>query len=190
MAETHKAMHGLDDLSVDLELVETLLTSRSVADAVFAYTMLCQSLPDRGPIMLANLREIISLLPEASFATGTGMDALESACGYESTPRSYRRLYYDEHGTFGLEFVGGGTLCEGIVVHTESSRFSIHGDEQATLTHDMLKVLITHESLLDSILEALQTLGLALDPPIYVTADDFIEEHRASAAKEALGGLF
>lgn len=190
MADTKRALHEIQASPADLELVDTLLASRSGAESVFAYTMLRSILPSRALVMLANLREIIALLPDPPFATGTGLDALVSANGYESTGRSYRRLFEDESGTFGLEFVGGGTLCEGIMVHLADSRFCLHGNEQVALDSQMLAALVSHQSLLDAVLEGLQTIGLTLDPPIYVTPDDFLSEHGASAAGEALGNLF
>jgi len=190
VADTKRALHEIDVSPADLELIETLLTTRSQADAVFAYSMLRQVLPSRSLVMLANLREVIAALPDPPFKTGTGMDALASAGGYENAGHSFRRLFDSDNGMFGLEFVGGGTLCEGIVVRTATSRFVLHGCEASSLEHDLLGVLLSHEALLDVVIEGLQVLGYEFEPDIYVTPDDFIFEHGTTAASEALGNLF
>lgn len=190
MADTQRALAALDATQADLELVETLLTARSDAEAVLAYSLLRSSFDDRPLVMLANLREVISELPDPPFVTGTGLDALESAADYESTGHSYRRLFESDHGMFGLQFVGGGTLCEGIVIHTATSRLNLHGDERTSVDHAMLQVLVHHGVLLDALLEGLQILGYPLDPKIYVSADDFVKEHGAAAAGQAFGELF
>lgn len=189
MPDTQRALEQIPD-DLDFELIETLLTSRSDAEAVIAYGLLRENLPERALLMLANLREVIALLPEAPFISGTGLDALERAADYEFTGRSYRRLFESDHGLFGLEFVGEGTLCESIVVHTATSRYALRGDVHVTIDHQMLLVVVNHHVLLDAILEGLQTLGYVLEPPIYVTVDDFPNEHGTSAAVQALGDLF
>lgn len=190
MADTQRALETLEATQADLELVETLLTARSDAEAALAYSLLKSSFSDRALIMLANVREVISELPDPPFVTGTGLDALEHAAEYEPTGHSYRRLFESDHGMFGIEFIGGGTLCEGIVIHTASSRLNLHGDERTVVDHTMLQVLVHHGVLLDALLEALQILGYPLDPEIYVSADDFMKEHGAAAAGHAFGELF
>lgn len=190
MPDTKRALNEIDVTSVDLELVETLLLSRSDGEAAIAYSALKGVLPARALVMLANLREVIAELPEAPFLAGTGLDTLASAGGYEHTGRSYRRLFESDHGIYGLEFLGGGTYCDGIVIHTATSRFVLHGDEESKLDHDILKVFVCHETVLDSVLEALQLLGYAFEPPIYVTVDDFLAEHGHKAAGEMIKELF
>lgn len=190
MPDTRRAMQEIDVESVDLDLVEALLLSRSDSEAAIAYTALRPVLPSRTLVMLANLREVIAAMPDAPFLAGTGLDALVSAGGYEHTGRSYRRLFESDHGVFGLEFVGGGTFCDGVYVHTATSRFTLHGDLASRLDHEILKVFVYHEILLDAVLEALQLLGYVFEPPIYVTPDDFIEEHGAKAAGQAFIDLF
>jgi len=54
----------------------------------------------------------------------------------------------------------------------------------------MLALFITHGILLDALLEALALLGCPLQPAIYLTADDFLAEHGAATAVEALDELF
>lgn len=190
MADTHRALETLEATDADLDLVEALLTARSDAEAVLAYSLLRATFSDRTMLLLANLREIIAELPEPPFLTSTGLDALEHTSEYEATGHSYRRLFESEHGMFGLEFVGGGTLCEGIVVHTASSRLNLHGDERTAVDRAMLAVLVHHQVLLDALLEALQALGHPLEPTIYITAEDFVTEHKAAAAGQAFGELF
>ncbi len=188
MPDTKRAIEQIPD-DLDFELVETLLTSRSDAEAVLAYEVLRGLLPELAVVMLANLREVIALLPDGPFLTGNGLDTLEAA-DYEATGRSYRRLFESDHGVFGLEFVGEGTLCEAIVVHTATSRFALHGDVDSAIDHEMLLVFVSHRVLLDAILEGLQYLGHVLEPPIYVTVDDFPAEHGTAAAVRALDDLF
>ncbi len=190
MPDTRRAMHEIDLESVDLDLVESLLLSRDDADAAIAYTALRPVLPSRTLVMLANLREIIAAMPDSPFLAGTGLDTLATAGGYEFTGRSYRRLFDTPDGVFGLEFLGDGTYCDGIVIHTASSRFTVHGDHASLLDHAILRVFVSHETLLDEILEALQFLGYAFEPLIYVTPDDFLTEHGAKAVGQALNELF
>lgn len=190
MPDTQRAIKHIDLDCVDLDLVETLLLSRADSDAALAYSMLRPVLPSRSLVMLANLREVIAAMPDAPFLAGTGLDALATVGGYEYTGHSYRRLFESDTGVFGLEFMGDGTYCDGIVLHTAVSRFALHGNQSSVLDHAVLKVFVQHETILDSVLEALQILGYALEPPIYVTPDDFVNEHGAAAAGQALSDLF
>lgn len=190
VADTKRVLRRIEATAADLDLVEMLLTSRSDAEAVMAYSLLRQTLDGPALVALANLREIIAEIPEVPFIAGAGLDALERVLDYESTRRSRRRLFESDHGVFGLEFVGEGTLCDGIVVHTASSRFYLHGDERTRIDHDMLEVIVYHAELLDAILEGLQTLGCPLEPRFYLGPDDFTAENAAAAASAALGELF
>ncbi len=190
MADTRRALDALEASQADPDLVKTLLAARSDAEAAIAYAVLRESLPSRSLVMLANLRELIAELPDVPFVTGERLDLLATAGGFEHTGHSYRRLFESDHGYFGLEFIGGGTLCEGIVVHTVSSRFYLHGDERSVIDDAMLNVLMSHHILLDAVLEGLQLLGTPLEPRIYVTPDDFAAEHAAAAAGEAFSDLF
>jgi hypothetical protein len=190
VADTKRVLRNLEPSENDLDLVEMLLTSRSDAEAVMAYSLLRQTLPDQALIALANLREIIAELPESPFCSGTGMEVLESVGGYEATGHSYRRMFEGDHGVFGIEFIGEGTRCDGIAIHTESSRFYLRGDERSRVDHLMLEVIVFYPELLDSILEGLQLLGVVLEPFIYLTTSDFPAEHAASAAGQAAHDLF
>jgi hypothetical protein len=172
----------------DLDLVETLLTSRSDADALVAYSALRLTLPARAIVMLANLREIILELPSPPFVTGTGLDALERA-GYEASGTSYRKLFESDHGMYGVEFLGEGTLCRGIAIATASARLYLHPGVENVLDAQLLAVVVNHNTVLDSLLEGLQLIGYPLEPKIYVSVDDFVREH-ASAAGAVFGELF
>lgn len=190
MPDTQRALHEIDIESVDLDLVETLLLSRSDSDAVIAYSALRGVLPARTLVMLANLREVIAALPDAPFLAGTGLDTLAAVCDYEPTEHSYRKVFESECGFYGLEFLGEGTYCDGIVLRTATSRFVLHGDQSSVLDNGVLEVFVTHETVLDAVLESLQALGYVFEPPIYVTPDDFLAEHGAKAAGEVFGDLF
>lgn len=176
MAHTQRALEQLEAERADLGLVETLLASRSDSEALLAYASLRGTLRDRSLVMLANIREVIREIPDAPFPTGTGMDALIAA-DYEFTGHSYRSLFESDHGIFGLEFVGGGTLCEAILVHTVTSRYTLHGNVESSLTPEILAVMVNHNRLLDELLEGIQLLGIPLDPEIYVEVEDFPREH-------------
>lgn len=190
MADTKRVIRTIEPSEKDLDLVELLLTSLSAGEAVMAYSLLRDTLPSSALIALANLREIIAEIPETPFNAGTGLDALVSAAGYEPTGHSYRKMFEGEHGVFGLEFFGEGTRCDGIAVHTETSRLYLHGDQRSRIDHLMLEIIVSYPELLDEILEGLQVLGIALEPRIYLTDSDFPAEHAASAAGQVMGDLF
>lgn len=196
MATTRRAMHEIENSQADLDLVAALLMSPSAAEAAIAFNLLRDCVSERHLTMLVNLREVLAEIPEAPFRTGEALDVLEAAGGYEATGRSYRRLFESAHGVFGIEFLGQANTCTGVVVHTAVSRYHL------TRSHDvpdgatdaidaaLLALFVNHAILLDAIIEALALLGCPLEPTIYVTADDFIAEHRAQAASEVLGELF
>lgn len=190
MADTKRAIEEIDADRVDSDLLETLLTSRSEGEAAIAYSMLREVLPSRALVMLANLREIIAELPDPPFSAGTGLDMLVSAGGYAATGYSYRRIFEDEAGVFGVEFFGSGTLCEGVVVHSRGARFVLHGCDRTVIGHAMMGAFLDHDTLLDSLLEGLQILGYALNPKIYVAPDDFLVEHGGAAARSVFEDLF
>lgn len=190
MSDTRRAMHMLDARQADLDVVGVVLGARSNAEAAIAFMLLRESFPPEALVMLANLRELIAEMPDTPFIASGGLDLLATARNYEPTGHSYRKLFESDHGIYGLEFVGSGSLCEAIIVHTATSRLVLRGDTYSVIDAVMLNVLVNHQTLLDEILEALQLLGWPLEPKIHLVPDDFLAEYGAAAASEAFGELF
>ena len=188
MATTRRAMQIIGTLRSDLELVGEVLAARSDAEAALAFTLLRGTLAEPHLVMLANLRGIVAEMPKTPFRTGQPLEILGRVSGYEYTGRSYRRAFESAHGVFGLEFLGDGNLCEAIVVHTPTSRFSM-GAAPFGLDEVTLNVLVNHTILLDAVLEGLELLGHPLTPRIYMSADDFVSEHMAAAAFSEYGQI-
>ena len=190
MATTRRAMRTLEASHADPELVASVLSARSDAEATVAFSLLRYSLSDAELVQLANLREILRLLPTGPFRTGDSLEILGRAAGYECTGRSYRRAFESSSGVFGVEFLGADHMCQGIVVHTPTGRRALGGGELSSIDKKLLPLLVEHAILLDAILEALELLGSSLVPVIYVSPDDFVEEHGRETAVETFGGLF
>lgn len=190
MASTRRVMQTIESAHADSELVASLLSARSESEATVAFTLLRGSLSDCELLQIANLRELLAELPVGSFRTGESLEMLERVGGYEFTGRSYRRIFDSPHGVFGVEFLGQVRECEGIVVHTPAGRQALQPCADASIDGPLLSLLVGHGILLDAVLEALELLGSPLDPPIYVTADDFVAEHGAHTMCEAIGDLF
>jgi hypothetical protein len=183
-------MRTLESVNADPELLTSLLSSRSETEAAVAFSLLRYSMSERELVQIANLREIIRLLPTGPFRAGESLELLERAGGYEFTGRSYRRAFESSSGVFGVEFLGVDHACRGIVIHTPRGRKTLAGNDWEIVNDSLLPLLVEHRILLDAILEALELLGCALAPPIYVTADDFMAEHRADTLHDTIGGLF
>ena len=190
MATTRRAMRTIESAKADPELVSSLLSSKSDAEASVAFSLLKYSLSDRELLQIANLREVLQLLPTGPFRTGDSLELLQRAGGYEFTGRSYRRAFDSASGVFGVEFAGQDHFCRAILIHTPSGRLPLVGSDCATVDDSLLPLLVQHGILLDAILEALELLGCPLAPRIYVTTDDFLAEHQAESLRETLGGLF
>jgi hypothetical protein len=190
MATTRKVMRTIESAEADSELLASLLSARSDSEVAVAFTLLRYSLSDAELLQMVNLREILRVLPTEPFRTGQGMEILERGASYESTGRSYRHSFESSQGVFGVEFLGGGHFCQGIVIHTPTHRWPVAGDGHSTLSEALIPLLVEHGILLDAILEALELLGMPLSPTIYVSADDFIAERGSAAARETLDGLF
>ena len=169
---------------VDHDVVATLLTSRSRAEAVLAFSVLRETLPEDSLLFLINLRELIEELPEPPFWVAGDLALLHDVLGYEDTGRSYRMRFESDHGVFGLEFVGANTTCEAVAVHTLGQRFLLHGDSDDFLDQRFITLLLHHPDLLDRLLEAMELLGVPLSPEFYLSPEDFLAEHAASAAAE------
>ena len=190
MATTRRAMRAIESAQADPELVASLLSSKSDAEASVAFSLLRYSLTARDLLQIANLREVLQLLPTTPFRTGESLDLLQRAGGYESTGRSYRRAFESSSGVFGVEFLGSANDCGGVLIHTPAGRRSLTGGEAATVDEALVPLLVDHGVVLDAVLEALELLGSPLDATIYVTPDDFLAEHGAAAACEAFNELF
>ena len=190
MADTRRAMHAITASAADPALTATLLSADTDNEAVYAFSLLRGTIPDEHLLMLANLRELLFELPEPPFRVGENLDLLARAGGYEDTGRSYRRRFDSVNGVFGLEFLGRTKECEGIVVHTPSSRQMLRGAEGYRLDEALIGLFVSERILLDALLEALGLLGLPMSPPIYMDVDDFLAEHGAEAASKAFSDLF
>ena len=182
-------MHVLEGSDADSELVSSLLVADSEAEATIAFTLLRGTIDDDELLMFANLREVLAELPSLPFRTGEALDILSRAGGYEDTERSYRRLFETSGGVFGVEFVGRAHGCEDIAVHTPDARRSLRTSDGA-IDQRMLALFVRHGILLDAVLEALGLLGWPMQPIIYLTADDFLADHGAAAARNAIDELF
>ena len=189
MADTRRAMHVLEGSGADAELVESLLVSESNGEATIAFTLLRGTVDQGELLMLANIREVLRELPSPPFRTGEELDVLSRAGSYEDTGRSYRRLFEAEPGVFGVEFVGRGHECSDIAIHTPEARRSLRTRE-GSVDRRMLALFVRHGILLDAVLEALALLGWPMEPIIYLSADDFLADHGAAAASEAIDELF
>jgi hypothetical protein len=189
MANTRKAMRTIETIDVDPELLASVLISRSESEATVATTLLRYSLPDPELLQIVNLRELLRVLPTAPFRAGEGLEILERAAGYEDTGRSYRRSFDSAQGVFGVEFLGEGHACRGVVIHTPNGRHKLQGGRRTSVSEELLPVLIAHAIVLDAILEALELLGTPLDPTIYLAVDDFLAEHDR-AMRSAFEDLF
>ncbi len=190
MPKTRRVFDMIETLAIDPDLVRDLLVSRSTLDAAAAYTSLRGMVPDGALLMLANLREVIAEIPETPFLTGQPIEVLELVAGYDRCVSSYRRAFEVERGGFTLEFIGQGTECEAIAIEEGASRLSLAGDMEFMIDPGVLDLALEHRTLIDEILRALQTLGVALDPAVYLTPDDFTAENAAGAAGEMFRGLF
>ena len=190
MASTRRAMHVLEDECIDLDLASTLISAQSDSDALFAFSLLRGTASDKHLVMLANLREVLLVMPDGPFRTAFDLDVLSRACDYEDTGRSYRRRFESDHGVFGLEFVGQGNFCEEVLVHTPASRFELYGHGYHELNAETLAIVANHAILLDAAIEALEQLGYALDPKIFLSVEDFYAEYAAGAAAHAVKELF
>jgi hypothetical protein len=189
MADTRRAMHILEDSGADAELVQSLLAAHSQAEATIAFTLLRGTIDDTELLVLANLREVLAELPPLPFRAGEVLDMLARAGGYEDTGRSFRRLFDTESGVFGVEFVGRGHECVDIAIHTPDARRSLR-DEAGEFDSTMLALFVKHGIVLDAVLDAIGLLGLPMEPPIYLSVDDFLADHGAETASEAIGELF
>lgn len=189
MATTRKAMRTIESISADPDLLESVLVARSESEAAVAFSLLRYSLSDSELLQIINLRELLRVLPTAPFRTGEALEMLERAAGYENTGRSYRRRFESTPGVFGVEFLGAGHACRGIVVHTPAGRHKLAGGRRSTVSEDLLPVLVAHAIVLDAVLEALELLGTPMNPTIYLAADDYLAENNRSI-KDAFGELF
>lgn len=190
MASTRRAMRTLEASKADPELVASVLVARSDSEATVAFSLLRYSLSDSELVQLANVREVLRVLPIGPFRTGESLEILGRGAGYEFTGRSYRRAFDSSHSAFGVEFLGEAHDCHGIVIHTPAGRRALAGVESFGIDRNLLPLLVKHAILLDAILEALELLGCPLDPVIYVSPDDFIAEHGGGSAADMFGGLF
>jgi hypothetical protein len=183
-------MHALTSSCADAELTAALLSAESDADAVYAFSLLRGTIPDDHLLMLANLRELLSEVPQMPSWVAEDLDLLERVGGYEDTGRSYRRRFETIRGAFGLEFVGRTKLCEGIYVHTPSGRYLLTGTHGYRLDARVIGLFVSERIMFDALLEAFALLGYPMSPTIYLTADDFLAEHGAAAVADALGDTF
>jgi hypothetical protein len=190
VVDTRRVMQAIEASGADSELVTSLLSSRSNTEAILAFTLLRGTISERDLHMIVNLRELLSELPAEPFRAGESLEILERGLGYENTGRSYRRAFESSQGVFGVEFLGTAKDCGGIRIHTLQGRSEFRGSASSTIDEAVVPLLVDYGTLLDALLLALEMLGMPLDPIIYVTADDFLIEHGASAARETLDELF
>lgn len=191
MSSTLKAMHAIESSQADLDLVTDVVCSPLDSRAAMAFTLLREQLDEHALLLLVNLRELLGEVPEAPFRTGEDLSILERGAEYEDSGHSYRRVFESSHGFFGIEFVGRGNVCDEIAVRTMVARYVLSSAEgRSELDPTAFQLFVNHGVLLDAIFEALELLGVVLEPRIYVTADDFLAEHGAAAAGEAIAELF
>jgi len=190
MADTRRAMHAITASAADPALTAALLSAESDTEAVYAFSLLRGTIPDEHLLMLANLRELLSEVPQMPSWVAEDLELLQRIGGYEDTGRSYRRRFESVRGVFGLEFLGRTKLCEGIVVHTPRGRFMLTGTKDYRLDAEVIGLFVSERIMLDALLESLALLGVPMSPVIYVTPDDFLAEHGAAAAAEAFEELF
>lgn len=189
MLAMRKGLHELAQAPGDREMLATLLTARSSAEAALAFSLLQESLPREQLVFLANVRETLVSLPEGPFTPGESLELLVGVLDFEDTGTSYRRLYEDDSGLFGIEFLGRDKFCRGIVLRSINARCELTGDEQDFVDPVLVDLVLEHPGLLDHLGEALQVIGVAVEPTLYATVADYLSE-QAAVAVAALNELF
>jgi hypothetical protein len=190
MASTRIVMRAIEDGNADPDLVQSLLVSHSDSEAAIAFSLLRGTISDANLVAIANVREVLRVLPGGPFRSGESLEILEKVGGYENTGYSYRRVFESPHGVFGVEFIGESNSCDEIAIHTPAARYTLARPQGEALDSALVPSLIRHGVLLDAILEALELLGSPLDATIYMTPDDFLVEHGAGAARDVFSELF
>lgn len=173
----------------DRALVADTLSASDDASATLALHLLRGALSERSLVVLANLREVLRVLPGIPFFTLRPLSCLESL-GYEATPRSYRQIFDTEASLFGIELVGQGQVVEALVIHTSDGRHTLGTPPDPIVDDEVARVMICDPGLALRLLEALEELGLGVEPHPYAQLDEYLSVHGAQAAGLAFGELF
>ncbi len=190
MLTTRTDIAHLLTASPEAELARMVVNARSAAEMQLALGVLRGELAEGELLDLANVRESLADVPVPVFRTGAELSMLERVAGWAWEGRALRAECTSTAGAYGLEFVGDGNAVEEIAVWVGDERFSWHEkDSGEFVTEQVLEAILEHDTLFDTVVEALRLLGVGYLPRFHMSLEEFTLENVADGIAE-LNGLF
>lgn len=171
------------------ELMRVLLNATSPAEAALALRVLGTSVPNKALVAACNLREVLASLPTTPFAMPVDPETFEKTGGLTRSGGGSFVKEVDELGR--LNILTAGNLVLDIVVRGDAKPVYIFPTPRTTdyITVTALDRFIESDTMFTIVTDVIKAMGIALNPPFYLSTEDFQLEH-ARDTFECLGDLF
>jgi len=163
----------------ETDLVRVVLKAASDLETRIALGMLKLYVPDRQLVIAVNLREVLRELPRTPLPMAVDFESLARIAGLSRVKNTYTRRYDDPRGTFELVVLGEGNMCYDIVLKAEeaSAYWSPDPSDDDFVSAKALQLLLSRDTLLDRMIELVQSMGLVFNPPLYHSLREWMLEH-------------
>ena len=175
----------------DPDLTRIALNSTSWAEASLAIELLGEGVPARALVTAANIREAIKELPRCPLPMPVDFETLARVWDLTREDNSWERALDDPDGGYTVVLLGEGNYCYDIVVRTaERTLMWMPRDaEEDYLNPDIIDLLMERTTLLESVIDLAETMGLVFSPLFYLSLEDWRQEYATTIFGEVVAAF-
>lgn len=173
----------------DADLMRTAINSTSWVEASLAVTLAGDSVSQRTLVTAVNLREALKELPRCPITMALDFETLARVWDLKRVGGAWERAFDDPDGGYTIILLGEGNYCYDLVVRTDGRTLMwmpIHPEEDF-LSPDVVDLLVRRTTLLPTVIELNQAMGLPFSPLFYLSLEDWHQEYAETMFAEATG---
>jgi len=163
----------------DPDLHRVALNAISWVEANLAVELLAESVPEKALVTVANLREALKELPRCPMPMPVDLESLSDIWDLDREGAAWVRRFEDEVDGHEILLLGDGNHCYDIVVRAggRTVMWMPKDRDDDFVNPDVIDLVIARPSLLASVVDLHQAMGLPFNPMFYLSLEDWRQEY-------------
>ena len=168
------------------DMLRVMLNSTSNVEANLALQILLGHIPKKSLVTAANLREAIKELPRCPIPMAFDFDTLAGVWDLTPLGNSWKRTFKDPLGDYEIVLMGKVNYCYDIAILTEdgTALWSANDPKNDFINTPAIDLVMSRDTLLKTVVDLVQTMGLPFSPTFYLSLEDWHLEHAESIFAE------
>lgn len=170
----------------DKDMLKVVLNSTSHAEANFAIEVLSDKIPKRSLVTACNLREAIREIPQCPTAMAVDFAQLSRIWEMERVGNCWSRSFEDPCGDYDIALIGEGNHLYDIAIRTEAgtTMWLALDPTEDLVSQRAMDLVMARETLLRTIVDLVQAMGLPFNPTFYLSLEDWHLEYAGAIFEE------